>query len=140
MNCLRLNAKRKCLVLSKSEIPKVEKDNEMIVKVALAGVCGTDLHIIEVRKSFLKTRYVVCKADEGIDLVFQFYSILRAYKLYSPSDEFFHPESMNNRQKLLYIQILRRKMYTTRHRLSKSVAESRADIVAAPRGRVSEIS
>ncbi len=48
MNCLRLDAKKERLVLQQSPIPKVEKPDEVVVKVALAGLCGTDLHIIEV--------------------------------------------------------------------------------------------
>lgn len=47
MNCLRLDAKNKRLQLVKSPIPKVEAEDEIVIHVALAGLCGTDLHIVE---------------------------------------------------------------------------------------------
>ncbi|XKL65717.1 hypothetical protein PGB90_009137 [Kerria lacca] len=47
MNCLRLDAKNERLIYKKSEIPKVTHDKEVVIKVVLAGVCGTDLHIVE---------------------------------------------------------------------------------------------
>ncbi|KAK7582619.1 hypothetical protein V9T40_014064 [Parthenolecanium corni] len=47
MNCLRLDAKNKRLRLVKSPIPKVEAEDEIVIRVAFAGLCGTDLHIVE---------------------------------------------------------------------------------------------
>lgn len=29
--------------------PKISKDDDVIVKIEYAGICGTDLHIIKVR-------------------------------------------------------------------------------------------
>jgi len=46
MEFLSFNAKTKSLKLTKSEIPKVTK-NDVLVKVAFSGICGTDLHILK---------------------------------------------------------------------------------------------
>lgn len=43
--------KAKKLNLAKVEMPSPPGKNEVIVKVAYAGICGTDLHIIDVSKA-----------------------------------------------------------------------------------------
>lgn len=48
MEFLSFDSNKKSLQLKKGEIP-VPKDDEVLIKVAYAGICGTDLHIIEVR-------------------------------------------------------------------------------------------
>lgn len=48
MEALRFNPKSKCLSVEKVPIPKIETDDEVIVEVAYAGVCGTDIHITKV--------------------------------------------------------------------------------------------
>lgn len=48
MEALRYTAKTKKLELSRVEVPKVTQPDGILVKVAFAGICGTDLHIIQV--------------------------------------------------------------------------------------------
>lgn len=48
MEALQFDAQTKMLAVINTEIPKIKKDNEVLVKVAYAGICGTDLHIIQV--------------------------------------------------------------------------------------------
>ena len=50
MQCLLLDSKSHCLNLVECSIPKISSDDEpsVVVKVVLSGLCGTDLHIIEV--------------------------------------------------------------------------------------------
>lgn len=47
MEFLSFDAPKKSLTLKKGPVPKPGTD-EVLIKVAYAGVCGTDLHIIEV--------------------------------------------------------------------------------------------
>ena len=47
MEYISYTAKTKTLELKKSSIPK-PNENEVLIRVAYSGVCGTDLHIIEV--------------------------------------------------------------------------------------------
>lgn len=35
-----------------SPIPRIESEEEIVVKVSIAGICGTDLHILKVSKNF----------------------------------------------------------------------------------------
>ena len=49
MEALRYTAKDKKLELTKVEVPKITNPDGILVKVAYAGICGTDLHIIQVR-------------------------------------------------------------------------------------------
>ncbi|XP_047097424.1 D-arabinitol dehydrogenase 1-like [Schistocerca piceifrons] len=46
MEALQFNSKTQTLSLVTEKVPSV-KENEVLVKVAYAGVCGTDLHIVE---------------------------------------------------------------------------------------------
>jgi len=48
MEAVRFDSSTKKLSLQKVEIPKNPGPGEVIVKVAYAGICGTDLHIIDV--------------------------------------------------------------------------------------------
>lgn len=47
MEALQYSAKEKKLNYVKIPIPKIEKDDDVLIKVAYAGICGTDLHIIQ---------------------------------------------------------------------------------------------
>lgn len=53
MECLKVDLKNHRLNYTKCPIPKLMKEDEeaVVIKVALVGVCGTDLHIIEVHFS-----------------------------------------------------------------------------------------
>ncbi|XP_016844442.1 D-arabinitol dehydrogenase 1 isoform X2 [Nasonia vitripennis] len=46
MESLSFDASRKSLTLQKASIPK-PKDDEVLIRVAYSGICGTDLHILE---------------------------------------------------------------------------------------------
>lgn len=54
MNCVKVDIKNNRTIFTKEEIPKIESDTDVIVKVAYSGFCGTDLHIIKVI-----TRYIL---------------------------------------------------------------------------------
>ncbi|CAH0549581.1 unnamed protein product [Brassicogethes aeneus] len=47
MEALQYTAREKKLQLVQIPIPKVSLPNQILIKVAYAGICGTDLHIIE---------------------------------------------------------------------------------------------
>lgn len=53
MEAIRFTAKTQKLELVKLDIPKEIQPNEILIKVAYSGVCGTDLHIIQVKKLLL---------------------------------------------------------------------------------------
>lgn len=48
MQALRLTRKLKKLEVTQVAIPKICTPQDILVKVAYAGVCGTDLHILSV--------------------------------------------------------------------------------------------
>lgn len=48
MEALQFDSKKKTLSLVKTDVPTITENNEVLVKVVYAGVCGTDLHIIDV--------------------------------------------------------------------------------------------
>lgn len=50
MEFLSFDVARKTLDLKKSKDLPVPKQNEVRVRVAYAGICGTDLHILDVRR------------------------------------------------------------------------------------------
>ncbi len=65
MDCIKFDQKNKGALFTKAPIPTVEHNEEVVVKVVIAGICGTDIHILQVsalvylagwkkRKFFLK--------------------------------------------------------------------------------------
>lgn len=48
MDALQFDAQSKKLELANINIPKIRRCDEVLVKVAFSGICGTDLHIIQV--------------------------------------------------------------------------------------------
>lgn len=48
MEALQFDPRKKVLSLVKTDLPAIIEKNEVIVKVTYAGVCGTDLHILDV--------------------------------------------------------------------------------------------
>lgn len=48
MEAIRFTGKTKKLELVKVDKPKVGQPNEVLIKVSYSGVCGTDVHIIQV--------------------------------------------------------------------------------------------
>lgn len=54
MDALQFDPRKKVLSLVKTDLPAIIEKNEVIVKVTFAGVCGTDLHILDVSDSTLK--------------------------------------------------------------------------------------
>ena len=55
MKALQYNRPTKTLTLKDLPVPKVVKEDDVLVKVAFSGICGTDLHAIKVRYSRLST-------------------------------------------------------------------------------------
>lgn len=53
MEAITYDARNKKLDLIKTNIPDVKDPNDVLIKVAFAGICGTDLHIIQVFLLFL---------------------------------------------------------------------------------------
>ncbi|GJQ87537.1 hypothetical protein Trydic_g18478 [Trypoxylus dichotomus] len=47
MQAIVFNGREKTVRVVEKPIPKISDDRQVLVKVAYAGVCGTDLHIIE---------------------------------------------------------------------------------------------
>lgn len=50
MDFLSLDPVTKELSLNTSDIPK-PKESEVLIRVAYSGICGTDLHILDVSKN-----------------------------------------------------------------------------------------
>ncbi|XP_046742927.1 D-altritol 5-dehydrogenase-like [Diprion similis] len=69
MEFLSFDSKSKSLTLKKGDIP-VPKPDEVLVKVAYSGICGTDLHIVE--GSF------PCKSDGPVTLGHEFSGVVQA--------------------------------------------------------------
>lgn len=51
MEFLSLDPVTKELTLNNSDIPK-PKGSDVLIRVAYSGICGTDLHILDVRITF----------------------------------------------------------------------------------------
>ncbi|XP_046683539.1 D-arabinitol dehydrogenase 1-like isoform X4 [Homalodisca vitripennis] len=47
MDALKFDQKKKAVSLTKTEMPTAKESHDVVVKVKYAGVCGTDLHIID---------------------------------------------------------------------------------------------
>ncbi|XP_022906067.1 uncharacterized protein [Onthophagus taurus] len=47
MKAIRFDPVKKRVELVELEIPKIKGDDQVLIKVAYAGICGTDLHIIQ---------------------------------------------------------------------------------------------
>lgn len=47
MNALQINLDKHEVILVSTEVPKLVDETDVIVRIAYAGVCGTDLHIME---------------------------------------------------------------------------------------------
>lgn len=56
MEAIQYDASSKQLALSQVEIPRVQHPDDVLIQVAYAGVCGTDLHIIAGEFACDKTR------------------------------------------------------------------------------------
>lgn len=52
MEALKFNLASKSLKLIELEVPKIEEPNLILIKVVFSGICGTDLHILEVNIIF----------------------------------------------------------------------------------------
>lgn len=55
MKCIKLDKPNRRVVYTDNGIPKVEHEEEIVVRITIAGVCGTDLHIIDVRTDKLNS-------------------------------------------------------------------------------------
>lgn len=50
MEAIQFDKKKEQVLLIKAPLPTEPVKNEVIIQVACAGICGTDLHIAEVRQ------------------------------------------------------------------------------------------
>lgn len=50
MEALQFDCKQKKVSVVKTAVPTIVENDDVIVKVAYAGICGTDLHIIDVSR------------------------------------------------------------------------------------------
>lgn len=48
MEALQFDPEKKTLSLIRTDIPAVVEKNDVVVKVVYAGICGTDLHVVDV--------------------------------------------------------------------------------------------
>lgn len=55
MEAVAYDARNKCVELIYKDFPKIENPRQILIKVSYAGVCGTDLHVIQVRKCLFKS-------------------------------------------------------------------------------------
>lgn len=68
MEAIQFSSNDKKLKFSKINIPKITGPKDVLIKVAFCGVCGTDLHIIQVRFLYYAPikKILSQKAFEGI--------------------------------------------------------------------------
>lgn len=52
MNCVKLCIENQKAIFTRDKIPVKVNDTDVIIKVFFAGICGTDLHIIQVNIFF----------------------------------------------------------------------------------------
>lgn len=48
MEAVEFDPKKKTLTLINAAIPAVVEKNDVVIKVVYAGICGTDLHVVDV--------------------------------------------------------------------------------------------
>lgn len=56
MEAVQFDAKAKTLELVKLPVPTITNPRDVLIKVAYSGICGTDLHIIQVRKNIFVSK------------------------------------------------------------------------------------
>lgn len=59
MHCIKLDRKNQGARFTTCDIPRVEKDDEIVARVKIAGICGTDLHIIKVSDFRKMYQYII---------------------------------------------------------------------------------
>lgn len=52
MECVKVDITNNRTIYTHETVPEIENETDVIVKVSYAGVCGTDLHIIQVIYNF----------------------------------------------------------------------------------------
>lgn len=72
MDCLKLDAKNHRVFFTKIAIPKVEHENEVVIRMAFSGVCGTDLHIIEVNIFIFRFIFVCLEVKLSIHSKYEY--------------------------------------------------------------------
>lgn len=74
MEALRFCPKSKTLSLEKSiEIPKIVNPDDVLIEVAFSGLCGTDIHIVQVGRisSFLRKNNYNSRHSGRVQLPFR---------------------------------------------------------------------
>jgi threonine dehydrogenase-like Zn-dependent dehydrogenase len=61
MEAVQFDPQDRKLSLIKAPLPTEPKKNEVVVRVAYSGICGTDLHIVEVQ-NWLKGNFFTHKS------------------------------------------------------------------------------
>ena len=54
MEALRFDPDANTFGLEKIQVPKVEADDDVLIEVKYAGLCGTDIHIVKVNLANLE--------------------------------------------------------------------------------------
>lgn len=76
MEAINFTAKTQKLELRSVPLPKIAKPDQVLIKVAYAGICGTDLHIIQVcKKIYILEVLVLNKKISMYDFVEQFFKL-----------------------------------------------------------------
>lgn len=81
MEFLSFDAAKKTLTLKKAPVPK-PGPGEILIKVAYSGVCGTDLHILEVIFFFLRL-LIKYYNDKFLIINITVYNIIKYFSLNS---------------------------------------------------------
>lgn len=58
MEALQFDPEKKKLSLIRTDIPAVVEKNDVVVKVVYAGICGTDLHVVDVSWLIVLSEYI----------------------------------------------------------------------------------
>lgn len=58
MEALQFDPEKKKLSLIRTDIPAVVEKNDVVVKVVYAGICGTDLHVVDVSCLIVLSEYI----------------------------------------------------------------------------------
>lgn len=70
MEAVQFDPKDKNLSLIKAPLPSEPSKNEVVIRVAYSGICGTDLHITEVHN--LLTGNCFSLESEVLFIIFQY--------------------------------------------------------------------
>lgn len=67
MEALRFTGSTKILEYVQVPVPVISQPDQVLIKVAFAGVCGTDIHIIAVSSSIFSNRWLVQNTSQNVE-------------------------------------------------------------------------